>query len=444
MKKQDTPDSITPQRKHRKLLKDGSGVEVWPENIEKTFVQGLREYWQSPYATYSQSRGRSRWRNQFLVDFLQRHGIIRTKKQVASHIQVLRNMWKGQPEFHLVAGGDELVDPVTHIPIKEESDANSTSFDWDDESAHSASPDFSPPDSHSDFPLTPEQRPNLYPVDHSAIAVKQEASPGTLYFHSPTQIASPSTSPFSDFSHALPTDYSPPAAVYKQMPLNGYPYAAPVTSPAPTSYPRYPHNRITTFYLCAEGMTPFSVNVDALSQSSPSPRQTLTLRVKLSVPSLNDVRSPSTLHGFNASVAVGNIWTSSAKCITKVYTGNTLFVEEQENLQVSHINSNGTVHALLPDSHLARCRWLDPNVQTTLTQELVVDDQVLLCLIYDLDRKNWPMPGSELLGFQHYRAPDKASSTAGAPYTTSTTSRRPSQVPSGYPLAPNAYSIPPR
>ena len=58
---------------------------------------GLREYWDSPYATYSQSRGRSRWRNQYLVDYLQKHGIERSKKQVASHIQVLRNMWKGEP-----------------------------------------------------------------------------------------------------------------------------------------------------------------------------------------------------------------------------------------------------------------------------------------------------------------------------------------------------------
>jgi hypothetical protein len=89
--------SITPQRKHRKLLKDGSGTEVWPESIEKIFVQGLKEYWESPYATYSQSRGRSRWRNQFLVDYLGKHGIERSKKQVASHIQVLRNMWKGEP-----------------------------------------------------------------------------------------------------------------------------------------------------------------------------------------------------------------------------------------------------------------------------------------------------------------------------------------------------------
>jgi len=89
-------NSITPQRKHRKLLKDGSGTEVWPEAIEKIFVQGLKEYWDSPYATYSQSRGRSRLRNQFLVDYLQKHGIERSKKQVASHIQVLRNMWKGE------------------------------------------------------------------------------------------------------------------------------------------------------------------------------------------------------------------------------------------------------------------------------------------------------------------------------------------------------------
>jgi TEA/ATTS domain len=108
------PLTIIPQRKHRKLLKDGSGTEVWPESVEQVFVQGspfntvsclmliymytgLRDYWNSPYAVYSQSRGRSRWRNQFLVDYLYKQGIKRSKKQVASHIQVLRNMWKGAP-----------------------------------------------------------------------------------------------------------------------------------------------------------------------------------------------------------------------------------------------------------------------------------------------------------------------------------------------------------
>ncbi len=105
--------TLTPQRKHRKMLKDGTS-EVWPESVEKIFVDGavipfiiswssylyvcvtsgLRQYWESPWATYS--RGRSRWRNQFLVDYLKEAGIERSKKQVASHIQVLRNMWKGE------------------------------------------------------------------------------------------------------------------------------------------------------------------------------------------------------------------------------------------------------------------------------------------------------------------------------------------------------------
>ncbi|KAJ7813212.1 hypothetical protein B0H14DRAFT_2172056, partial [Mycena olivaceomarginata] len=101
-----TYKSLTPQRKHHKLLTDGSGNAVWSESIEAVFVQGLREYWDSPWATYS--RGRSRWRNQYLVDYLQNRGITRSKKQVASHIQVLRNVWKGEPEYHLVTGGEEL------------------------------------------------------------------------------------------------------------------------------------------------------------------------------------------------------------------------------------------------------------------------------------------------------------------------------------------------
>ncbi|KAJ7658721.1 hypothetical protein DFH06DRAFT_915025, partial [Mycena polygramma] len=97
--------TLTPQRKHRKHLKDGSGTAVWPEAIEDVFVQGPSFLAPAP-ATYS--RGRSRWRNQFLVDYLHNLGITRSKKQVASHIQVLRNMWKGEPEYHLVAGGEEL------------------------------------------------------------------------------------------------------------------------------------------------------------------------------------------------------------------------------------------------------------------------------------------------------------------------------------------------
>ncbi|KAF6765173.1 hypothetical protein DFP72DRAFT_870308 [Ephemerocybe angulata] len=427
MKKDHHQDSLTPQRKHRKLLKDGSGVEVWPEAIEKTFVQGLREYWASPYATYFP----------FLVDYLQRHGIQRTKKQVASHIQVLRNMWKGQPEFHLVAGGDEQVDPVTHIPIKEEGmDANGLMpFEWDDrESSHSASP----------TSLHPIPKQKLFPLDSNGFGVKQETSPGSLYFHSTTQIASPTTSPNGNYQHSLPEYGAKPP--YPYSPSTQY-------SPTTTSYPRYTPNRVTTLYLYAEGMTPFSVNVDALGQSSPSPRPTYGLRIKLSVPVLNDVRSPPALHGFTASVAVAAVWSSAAKCTTKVMSGNTCIFEECEALQVSHIGTSGVVHAMLPESSLSRCRWLDPNTPTTLTQELTVDDQVLLYLIYDLDRKNGFMPSAEFLGFQHYKQ-DKsnsssASSTSGAVpalYPTSQSSSHSRRVPQSsvpYSVPSNPYSVVP-
>lgn len=438
-----SPDSLTPQRKHRKLLKDGSGTEVWPEAIEKTFVQGLKEYWQSPYATYSASRGRSRWRNQFLVDYLQRHGITRTKKQVASHIQVLRNMWKGTADFHLVAGGDEVVDPVTHIPIKEDPETNTlVPFDWEGSPGHTASPDFSPPDSHSDFPLTPEQRPNLYPGD--ATAIKQEnSSPSRLYI-------SPSTSPYSDYGvNGLPNEFSPISTTPFKHLSNGYSYTTPpaTASPSATSFPRYAQNRITTFHLLAEGMTPFSVNVDALlAQANPSVRA-FSLRIKLSVPLANDPRSPPSLYGFSGSVSLATGWSSSAKCTTKVYSGNTLASEEHENLHITGVNPNGSLHALLPESSLSRCRWLDHNVPTTVTQEVVVDDQVLLFLIYDLDRKNGPMPCSEFLGFQPRleKSMAQVSSTSSFPPTppTSQASRRMPQQVSPYSMASTSpYSIP--
>ncbi|KAJ8700186.1 hypothetical protein PTI98_003237 [Pleurotus ostreatus] len=146
--------TLTPQRKHRKLLKDGSGTEVWPERIEKVFVQGLREYWHSPFATYS--RGRSRYRNQFLVEHLAKAGITRSKKQVASHIQVLRNMWKGEPEFHLVAGGEELADssplPSTKLDERAIDHHGLWSFDWNDCDSSNTSPNYSPDVKHECSP----------------------------------------------------------------------------------------------------------------------------------------------------------------------------------------------------------------------------------------------------------------------------------------------------
>ncbi|KAJ7911218.1 hypothetical protein B0H13DRAFT_1567591, partial [Mycena leptocephala] len=95
----------TVPRKYSRL-KDDADTAVWPDSIEAILVQGLREYWDSPWAMYP--RGRSRWRTQFLVDYLQNLGIVRSKKQLAAHILALRNMWKGEPEYHFVADGEEV------------------------------------------------------------------------------------------------------------------------------------------------------------------------------------------------------------------------------------------------------------------------------------------------------------------------------------------------
>ena len=81
-----------------------------------------------------------------------------------------------------------------------------------------------------------------------------------------------------------------------------------------------------------------------------------------------------------------------------------------------------------------------------MTQEVAVDDQVLLYLIYDIDRKNGFMPSAEFLGFQHYKQVEKPTSVNSAiaaappPYPTANSSRRHPSV--SYTLAPNPYSIP--
>jgi hypothetical protein len=46
MKDVSSPKTLTPQRKHRKLLKSGEG-EVWSEDVEKVFVEGIPSFLQS-------------------------------------------------------------------------------------------------------------------------------------------------------------------------------------------------------------------------------------------------------------------------------------------------------------------------------------------------------------------------------------------------------------
>ncbi|KAF7363411.1 TEA domain-containing protein [Mycena sanguinolenta] len=370
---QGTSKTLTPQRKHRKLLKDGSGTPVWPESIEAVFVQGLREYWDSPWATYS--RGRSRWRNQFLVDYLQSLGITRSKKQVASHIQVLRNMWKGEPEYHLVAGGEELADPV-----KVEAHDASGLLSLEDDEDYS-SPDNSPHEVVHEIP----------------------AAPGLS--HSPSSplssLSSDIGSPPHNFSH-LAGPYSYAAQNQKAYTAPGYPAFVHAQPPTTTRYP----NRTTGLTLLADGMTAFTVNIDRLVEPVSHPGRTppQTLRIRLAIPPVDDTRAPPNLHGFFGQVQLAAVWSSQAKVFTRVYDASGhCFSSEVESLQPNSVEL-GTVVAALPESALSRARWLDSSVQTRITQQIVVDNATLLQVIYELDRRahHSALPSAELVAFQPY------------------------------------------
>ncbi|KAJ6596855.1 hypothetical protein DFH09DRAFT_1356976 [Mycena vulgaris] len=373
--------TLTPQRKHRKLLKDGSGTAVWPEAIESIFVQGLREYWDSPWATYS--RGRSRWRNQFLVDYLQNLGIVRTKKQVASHIQVLRNMWKGEPEYHLVAGGEELFQD----PVKvEEHPTLLTLADEDDNSDLSNSP----PDFFADFPPSPG-----------------ETFPGLTYSpSSPLSSVPDLDSPPNAFS-TLSTPY--PYGVHQKA----YPAAF---APPPVAPVRYP-NRTTSLTLLADGMTAFSVNIDKLAPAAPLPARTppLVLRLRLTIPPVDDTRAPANLHGFFAS----------AKVFTRVYDGAGQCISNEEG-------------ALQPSSvELGTCRRLAPRLGSHPGTLIVVDGSTLLLVVYELDRRT-TLPAADLVSFQKYTSAGDAKPPPSPVYA----SYAPATTHYSYAPAPSAYSPP--
>ena len=282
-------------------------------------------------------------------------------------------------EFHLVAGGDELY-PENESPaatnVKLEESNSLIPFDWEDPDlppSNSVSPNFSPADSQSEFPPTPEHRPNLYPSDFGVVHPK---APLDLSYAAPG-MASPSISPNGEFMQLPPfTDPHSPFAVSPSpskyaMPATQVQMSYPPRRPEHTqpsvnrhlsatpTHHRRSRNKVTAILLQADGMTPFSVKVDALSQPAQQVQPPFTLRVRLCVPTMNDARAPATLHGFHGFISLESVWSSTGRCISRVYQNGHCISSEEGALNVTHINV-GTVNATLPESPLSRCRWLDP------------------------------------------------------------------------------------
>jgi hypothetical protein len=246
--------------------------------------------------------------------------------------------------------------------------------DWDEaDHPNPVSPDFSPADSQSEFPPTPEHRPNLFPSDFAAHPKLplDFAGPGPN---------SPSISPEGNYIQSLPAYHESSYAISpmgsKYLPVSPMDrqfqtaYAVPPrktaadppqssrhSSVTPT-HQRPLRNKITSLYLHADGMTTFSVKVDALAHPSTQMQPPFALRIKLCVPLMNDARTPPTFHGFVAGVALDSVWSTTGRCITKVFENNVNTAEDTGFLNITHINV-GAVNALLPESSLTRCRWLN-------------------------------------------------------------------------------------
>lgn len=429
--------TLTPQRKHRKLLKDGTS-EVWPEVIENIFVEGLRKYWESPWATYS--RGRSRWRNQFLVDYLQKAGVNRTKKQVASHIQVLRNMWKGEPEFHLVAGGEELfLETGLLAPVKLECDTSSLiPLELDDNDTLSpvtpSTPGLSPSDfsfdrsSHSPYhsPVSPgflNNHPS--PGRSDDLSSSLEPSPSTsvndlilplppiprIHLSAQSPADPPLTSPQAIAPSNLISSGSTSTGAY--LPASRQPTSPTHSNPQPTQK-HLAANKLCFVALWAEGMLPLTFSSDTLSPT-PTP---VVFRIRLHLPSIDDFKCPPTLHGFHGTVSLASPWQFSAQCITKVYASGTCLSEEIGALQLvsSHPDGSQMVQAFLPESPLSRSRWLDSSVQTSISQQIMVDGVTLAFIMYDLDRRNTTSaPSAELQSIRGHRSQNGSNPVLSSP-----------------------------
>lgn len=229
-------------------------------------------------------------------------------------------------------------------------------------SSTSTSPNYSPLDSNANFSTSPQLSTSLYDMDDTSAIPHTEAPGASLRSHDIA--ASPNThiSPQYPYSQPLPQQPSRKRSPPLKTDYSSDTYASLTTSSSPhptvANHSNAIHNKATTICLMADGMTPFSIKLDALVHFQDFPPTALALKIKLGITPVDDIRSPSTLHGFLGSIYLAQVWTAAGKCVTKVYTNNLCVSEEVGTLDISSVEV-GTAVTLLPESSLSRCRWLD-------------------------------------------------------------------------------------
>jgi len=317
-------------------------------------------------------------------------------------------MWKGEKEYQLVAGGEELFQEnglLAHKSVPERMAPSDVRVKEELKEMQSPFARRSPSDG-GDFPSDGEGTD--FDTLHS-LSLRNERTQGT---HLATmRFAHPSQQPRSvvkdeacDLHLPFPSSIPPVASIM-----------APSVSP-----PHVVRNNVTAVSLGAASMPPLLVEVDRYAPPSPSlpgypPR--VSIYFKLSLSSLHDVSSPPALHGFSGTVTFAAPWTSVAQCVTRVFAGGVCESEEYAYFDpitpLSPISMT-PVTVPLPESELSRCRW-GIGVQTRIDQVITVDHEELAWITYDLTWTASGPPTAEVLSVQWDSSEHQPPPPAAAP-----------------------------
>lgn len=128
-----------------------------------------------------------------------------------------------------------------------------------------------------------------------------------------------------------------------------------------------------------------------------------------------------TLHGVHCTISFARPWVTSATCITDVYTANVHHSHDLAPLHPPSIDPlMGESTVGLPESELTRCRWLASTKQTSIYQRIIMDNDTMAVIIYDLDRSTSDeSPFAEVVGYQKYRVNSEKNTFVQSPVSPS-------------------------
>ncbi|KAG9318447.1 hypothetical protein JVU11DRAFT_538 [Chiua virens] len=328
-------------------------------------------------------------------------------------------MWKGEPgistphlpspflsphsEYHLVAGGEELFLETALLPVKAE-----------------------------DSPDAPLLTPAGLFDEHSPASDRSAAPPPNSLIRSCTAFVRHDRMTTHVASASLPASDSHRSDPRRLSPLSSYSWTSDFARPPATQS-------------CPNNLTPPSISpstsrltilpsrlISPVSPILPSYSPTLpsSLLSQLPVPSVSQTspfgqracppsRFPSTpsYHPHSSSPSPPRLSSSESSSIS-LQSRYPRFQHYTASRALSHAPSG-----LLPPSgaRLPFSRWLDSTSPTCIVQKIIVDEQLLAVIFYELDRGQCEsMPSAKLIGIQKYHGrPERTPSPQSAYHTDS-------------------------